>query len=217
MTAPTSPSAPTRPAPRPSLLRHTMAGARVLLGFTILVGLVYPLAMTGISQVFFGWRADGSLVAADGTHTRSRDEAVGSALLGQSFDGPEWFHPRPSVAGEGYDPLASGGSNLGTESQELIDVIGTRQAQVAATEGVSPEQVPADAVTASSSGLDPHISPEYARIQIARVAQARGLSEADVRALVDAHTDGRVLGVLGDPRVDVLAMNLALEQMAPRS
>jgi K+-transporting ATPase ATPase C chain len=194
-----------------------MAGARVLLGFTVLVGLLYPLAMTGISQVLFGWRADGSLVTADGSHTRDRDEAVGSALLGQSFEGPEWFHPRPSVAGEGYDPLASGGSNLGTESQELIDAVAARQAQVAATEGVGVEHMPADAVAASASGLDPHISPDYARIQIPRIAEARGLSADAMRDLVERHTEGRVLGVLGDPRVDVLAINLQLEQIAPRS
>lgn len=196
---------------RPSLLRHTLAAARVLLAFTILVGLAYPLVVTGISQALFGWRADGSLVTADGSPTRDRDQAAGSALIGQSFEGDEWFHPRPSMAGDGYDPLASGGSNLGPESPDLVATIEQRRLAVAEQEGVDVSQVPPDAVTASASGLDPHISPEYARLQMARVAEARGLTDAEVTALVEEHSSGRTLGMLGDPYVDVLALNIALE------
>lgn len=199
---------------RPSLTRHTIAGARMLLAFTLLVGLAYPLAVTGASQVLFGWRANGSLVTADGSPTADRDEAVGSALIGQSFDGDEWFHPRPSVAGDGYDTLASGGSNLGPESTDLVAQIEQRRLAVAALEGVDVSQVPPDAVTASASGLDPHISPAYARLQIDRVAQARGLPVAHVSALVAEHSSGRTLGVLGDPWVDVLALNIALESVS---
>jgi K+-transporting ATPase ATPase C chain len=201
---------------RGTLLAHTLAGARVLLGFTLLLGLAYPLAVTGAGQALFGWRADGSLVTATGEPTRDRAEAVGSALVGQPFDGEQWFHPRPSAAGDGYDTLASGGSNLGPESPELVDAITDRRAAVAATEGVDPAAVPADAVTASGSGLDPHISPDYAALQVDRVAAARGLDPAVVRALVAEHTTGRTLGVLGDVRVDVLGLNLALENQAGR-
>ncbi|MEN5074010.1 potassium-transporting ATPase subunit KdpC [Isoptericola cucumis] len=204
--------APRTPAAGGSLTRQTLAGVRMLLAFTILLGLAYPLAVTGAGQALFGWRADGSLVTADGAPTRDRAEAAGSALLGQPFDGPEWFHPRPSAAGDGYDGLASGGSNLGPESPELVASIEARRAEVASTEGVDPADVPPDAVTASGSGLDPHVSPAYAAIQVDRVAAARGLPADDVRALVADHTHGRALGVLGDPRVDVLALNQALDQ-----
>lgn len=209
-----SPTATGRSAARPSLTRHTIAGARMLLAFTLLVGLAYPIAVTGLSQVLFGWRANGSLVTADGSPTADRDEAVGSALIGQSFDGDEWFHLRPSVAGDGYDTLASGGSNLGPESTDLVAQIEQRRLAVAALEGVDVSQVPPDAVTASASGLDPHISPAYARLQIDRVAQARGLPVAHVSALVAEHSSGRTLGILGDPWVDVLALNIALESVS---
>ncbi|WP_425553724.1 potassium-transporting ATPase subunit KdpC [Isoptericola hypogeus] len=202
--------------PGGTLTRQALAGARVLLAFTLLLGLAYPFAVTGIGQTLFGWRADGSLVTADGSATRDRDEAVGSALLGQPFDGAEWFHPRPSAAGDGYDTLASAGSNLGPESPDLLAAIADRKAEVAATEGVDPAVVPPDAVTASGSGLDPHISPEYAAIQVARVADARGLTDGEVRGLVAEHTRGRSLGVLGDPRVDVLALNQALDRLSPQ-
>jgi len=195
--------------------RQTWAGLRVLLVLTVLLGLAYPLAVTGVGQALFRWQADGSLVAADGARTTDRSQAVGSSLVGQQFDGTRWFHGRPSAAGDGYDTLASGGSNLGPLSPELVRQIDERRAAVAAEDGVAPAAVPADAVTASASGLDPDISPAYAAIQVDRVARENGLSAAAVRALVAEHTDGRDLGVLGEPRVDVLALNLALRTMAP--
>ncbi|MCK9792477.1 potassium-transporting ATPase subunit KdpC [Isoptericola sp. 4D.3] len=198
-----------------TIVRSTLSGLRVLLAFTLLLGLAYPLAVTGAGQALFGWRADGSLVRADGTPTRDRAEAVGSALVGQQFTGDAWFHPRPSAAGDGYDTLASAGSNLGPESPDLVAAITERRAQVAATEGVDPAEVPADAVTASGSGLDPDVSPAYAAIQVDRVAAARGLEPERVRELVTEHTRGRTLGVLGDPRVDVLGLNTALQAVAP--
>lgn len=194
-----------------TLTRHSLAGLRMLLALTLVTGLAYPLAMTAVGQVAFPWQAGGSLVQADGAHTDSRSDAVGSALIAQDFTGEEYFHPRPSAAGDGYDTLASGGSNLGPLNPDLVTSIEERKAAVAALEGVDPADVPADAVTASGSGLDPHISPEYAAIQVARVARARGLSDAEVERLVAEHTAGRDLGVLGEPRVNVLELNLALD------
>ena len=196
-----------------AFVRQTWAGLRVLLVLTVLLGFVYPLAVTGIAQVAFPWQANGSLVSATGEHVTSRDDAVGSLLIGQAFDGPEWFHPRPSAAGDGYDTLASAGSNLGPRNEDLLDTVEERRAAVADAEGVDPADVPVDALTASGSGLDPDISPAYAQLQIARVARERGLSQDEVRALVDDATVGRDLGVLGEPRVNVLRLNLALQTM----
>lgn len=190
------------------LARHTFAGLRVLIVLTVLLGLAYPLAVTGVAQGAFDWRASGSLVTSSGEHTTSYDDAVGSALIGQRFDGPEWFHSRPSAGG--WDPLATGGSNLGPTSPDLLATIENRRAAIAEEEGVDPRLVPPDALTASASGLDPHISPAWADLQVARVARERGLADDVVRRLVDEHTHGRDLGVLGAPRVDVLAVNLAL-------
>ncbi|MEU4362708.1 potassium-transporting ATPase subunit KdpC [Promicromonospora sp. NPDC023987] len=192
-----------------TLTRHSLAGLRMLLAFTLLTGLAYPLAMTAVGQMAFGWQANGSLVGSDGARTTSRDDAAGSALIAQGFAGEQYFHPRPS-AGE-YDTLASGGSNLGPLNPDLVASIEERKAAVADLEGVAPADVPADAVTASASGLDPHVSPEYAAIQVARVAAARGLTDAEVADLVAQHTTGRDLGVLGEPRVNVLQLNLALD------
>jgi K+-transporting ATPase ATPase C chain len=138
---------------------------------------------------------------------------VGSALIGQEFDGDQWFWSRPSVAGDGYDALSSGGSNLAADNPDLVATVGDRQAAVAEADGVRPEDVAADAVTASGSGLDPDISPEYARQQVARVAAARGLDPADVTRLVEEGTQGRLLGFVGEPRVNVLRLNLALEAL----
>ena len=194
-----------------TLTRHSLAGLRMLLVLTLLTGLAYPLAMTAVGQVAFPWQANGSLVRPDGSHTTDRSEAVGSALVAQGFTGAEYFHPRPSAAGDGYDTLASAASNLGPLNPDLVATIEERKAAVAELEGVDPADVPADAVTASASGLDPQISPEYAAIQVARVARERGLPVAEVKALVAEHTAGRDLGVLGDPRVDVLELNLALD------
>lgn len=198
------------------LWRTGLAGLRVLVVATVLLGLGYPLLVTGLAQAGLGWRADGSLLTAQGGHTREASQAVGSALLGQpAADG--LFAPRPSAAGDGYDPLASAGSNLGPNSPDLVAAIEERRAEIAAREGVAPARVPADAVTASGSGLDPDISPAYARLQVARVARAQGLSPDLVRRLVDEHTAGRALGVLGEAHVNVLRLNLAVLREAARS
>jgi potassium-transporting ATPase KdpC subunit len=195
--------------------RQAWAGLRVLIVLTIVLGVLYPLAVTGVGQALFHWRAEGSLVTSTGARTTDRASAVGSALIGQGFDGARWFHSRPSVAGaNGYDTLASGGSNLGPLDKDLVTTIDQRRAAIASEEGVAPSAVPADALTASASGLDPDISPAYATLQVARVARENGLSASAVQRLVDQHTTGRDLGVLGEPRVDVLALNLALRTMA---
>jgi K+-transporting ATPase ATPase C chain len=189
------------------LLRQAWAALRLLALLTVVLGLLYPLAVLGVAQLVPA-RADGSLVRdAEGT-------VVGSALIGQQFTGDEWFLPRPSAAGDGYDPRASGASNLGPNNPDLLADVGQRQAEIAAREGVAVDQIPPDAVTASASGLDPHISPEYARLQVARVAGARGLPQREVAALVEQHVQGRDLGFIGAPRVNVLELNLALLRLA---
>src|SRR5262252_4167756 len=168
---------------------------------------LYPLIVFGISQLLFPHQANGSLItAADGT-------IRGSKLLGQSFSDPKYFHPRPSAAGNGYDATSSGGSNWGPTSRKLDDAIKERVAAYRAENGLSEtDPVPADAVTASGSGLDPEISLRNAELQVACVAKARGLSEDKVREFVQKNTDGRDLGVFGDPGVNVLRLNLALDQ-----
>ncbi|PSK85991.1 K+-transporting ATPase ATPase C chain [Murinocardiopsis flavida] len=189
------------PARIPARLRPYSAAARVLLLMTAVLGLAYPLAVTGAAQVLFPARADGSLIERDGA-------AAGSSLIGQDFDGEEWFHPRPSAAGDdGYDGAASSASNLGPNSEELLAQVRERRSAVAAQNGVAESAVPPDAVTASGSGLDPHISPAYAAVQTARVADARGLPPGRVRDLVAAHTDGRALGFIGEPAVNVVTLN----------
>jgi K+-transporting ATPase ATPase C chain len=206
-------------------LRQYGAALRALLVLTVLLGLAYPLAMTGVAQVVLRGNADGSLVHRGG-------RTVGSDLIGQAFtkpvlengrpkedaDGdpvtqpdPAYFQSRPSAAGTGYDPLSTSASNLGPENKDLIAAIKERRTTAARLDGVPPTKVAPDALLASGSGLDPHISPAYARQQMARVARERGLSEARVRALVAEHTQGRVLGFLGQPRVNVLELNLALD------
>jgi K+-transporting ATPase ATPase C chain len=170
----------------------------------ILCGL-YPLAAWVLGQGLFPGRANGSLIVRDGT-------VAGSSLIGQEFSSPEYFHPRPSAAGRGYDGESSGGTNLGPLSKDLIETVQRRIAEYRAENGLAAgTPVPADAVTASGSGLDPHISPVNARIQAPRVARARGLTEAAVFARIEACTEGRTLGILGDPRVNVLRLNLALD------
>jgi len=184
-----------------------------MLLLSLLLGVAYPALMTGVAQLAFPAQANGSLV-----HDAS-GAVRGSALLGQSFADasgaplPQYFQPRPSAAGEapGYDATASGGSNLGPENPELAAAIEERRASIAAFDGVDPSLVPPDAVTASGSGLDPDISPAYAAIQIARVAAARGLDPATVEALVAAHSSPPALGFLGEPTVNVLTLNLALD------
>ncbi|WP_244930794.1 potassium-transporting ATPase subunit KdpC [Nocardioides sp. W7] len=193
-----------------ALFRQSLAGLRLLLAATLLLGVAYPLLVTGVAAVAAPWQSRGSLVTADGSHTTDPDEAVGSALLGQAVTDESLFSPRPSAAGDGYDTLSTYGSNLGPESPDLIASIEELRAAVAEREGVDVSAVPADAVTASGSGLDPHISAAYADLQVPRVAAANGLSEDAVRALVEEHTSGRTLGVLGEPRVNVLQLNLAV-------
>jgi potassium-transporting ATPase KdpC subunit len=183
---------------------------RAMLLLTVLLGLAYPLAVTGVAQVAFPGRADGSLVRVHG-------RLVGSSLVGQSFGTRAgYFWSRPSAAGaQGYDPQATGASNLALDNPVLVKAVRMRQDQVARADGVARSDVPPDAVLASGSGLDPQISPAYAALQVPRVARARGLSEAQVRVLVHEHTKGRTLGFLGEPRVDVLALNLALDRARP--
>ncbi|MGF9753669.1 potassium-transporting ATPase subunit KdpC [Microvirga sp. 0TCS3.31] len=182
------------------LYRQSLAGLRLLLVMTVLLGVGYPAAVWAAGQAF-GDRADGQPVRLDGV-------VVGSRLIGQDFDGDQWFHSRPSP--HDYDTLASGPSNLGPSSPVLLTAIADRRAEVAAREGVDPADVPPDALTGSGSGLDPHISPAYAELQVARVAAANGLAVPAVERLVAAHTDGRSLGFLGEPGVDVLELNLAV-------
>ena len=196
-------------------IRQSWAGLRILLGFTLLLGIAYPLAVTGVGQLVFPWQANGSLLTSTGAHATSATDkgVIGSALIGQTFDGAQWFHSRPSNAGKGYDTLASAGSNLGPNNPDLLATVLDRRAAVAAEEGVDPALVPPDALTASASGLDPDISPAYARLQVDRIAAERNLPAADVATLVEANTTSRPLGVLGDPQVNVLRLNLALETM----
>lgn len=196
------------PAPRTG--RQLLAAVRAMAVGTLVLGLAYPLLMTGVAQVLVPGRADGSLVTgADGT-------VVGSALIGQAFvsaDGEplsQYFQSRPSASG--YDGAASGGSNLGPNSDELLALVAERRAAVAELEDVDPGDVPPDAVTASASGLDPDISPAYAGLQVDRVATARGVDPDVVRRLVAASTSGRDLGVVGAPHVRVLELNLALDR-----
>ena len=188
-----------------ALVRHTLAGLRVLLVLTVLLGVAYPLAVTGVAQAAYDWRASGSLVTADGEPHDVYDDAVGSALIGQASAGPELFHPRPSAAGEGWDPLATAGSNLGPENPDLVATIEERRAAVAAEEGVDPAAVPPDALTASASGLDPHISPAYAACRCRAWPRANGLDRGAGAASWSRSTPPAApSGVLGEPRVNVL-------------
>lgn len=182
------------------LARQSLAGLRLLVVFTVVLGIGYPVAVWAVGRTL-GDRADGQPVRVDG-------QVVGSALLGQSFEGAQWFHPRPSA--NDYDPLASAPSNLGPLSPDLAAAIAERRTAVDASEGVAESAVPADALTASGSGLDPHISPAYADLQAARVAAANGLSLATVRRLIEEHTQGRFLGFAGEPGVNVVTLNVAI-------
>lgn len=200
-----------------ALFRHGLAGLRTLVLLTLVLGLAYPLAITGIAQVAMPWQANGSLVDASGNHVTDPEDAVGSALLGQRTDGKSLFVPRPSAAGDGWDPLNTYGSNYGPQDPRLLTAIKDRRAVIARREGVAPGTVPADALTASASGLDPDISRAYAELQVARVAKANDLSVDEVRRMVDQNTSGRTLGVLGEPRVNVLELNIAVLQAAGAS
>lgn len=196
-------------ATRRGTLRQTWTALRALLLLTVVTGLVFPLVITLIGQVALPAPSNGSQVTSGG-------KVVGSALIGQSFTDkkgnplPEWFQSRPSAAGTGYDGTASSGSNLGPNNPDLVKAIKERQATIEKSDGVSASQIPADAVTASGSGLDPHISPAYALEQVSRVAAARGLSESSVKKLVESFSQGRDLGYLGEPTVNVLRLNIAL-------
>jgi len=191
------------------VMRELRSAALMLLTLTVLTGVVYPLAVTGIAQVALPAKANGSLIERDG-------KLVGSSLIGQGFTDPRYLWSRLSgTAPTGYDGAASSGSNYGPLNPALADAA---KARVDALVAADPEQrrpVPVDLVTSSGSGLDPHVTPAGARYQIARVARARGLAPADVERLVDAHTEGRTLGLLGEPRVNVLELNLALDALAP--
>ncbi len=210
------------------MFRQLRVALVAVVAFMLLCGFVFPAVITGLGQVLFPRQAGGSLVMRDGV-------VVGSALIGQAFAGPGYFHGRPSAAGAGYDGSASGGTNLGPTSDKLINGVHTRLpdgseepggfagvadlvAEYRRVNGLAAgAPVPPDAVTRSASGLDPHITPANAALQTARVARARGLPEAEIRAAVARHTRGRLLGVLGEPRVDVLALNLELDRVAAGS
>lgn len=205
---------------RSSTLRPYAVALRIMLVATLALGLAYPLVITGVAALAMPDRAAGSLVTAEAPDGSSR--TVGSSLIGQSFtdaDGvalPGYLQSRPSAAGEGYDGAASSGSNLGPENPDLVAAIEQRRAEVAQREGVDVTEVPADAVTASASGLDPDISPAYALLQVPRIARERGLPVSEVEALVRSSITGRDLGFLGEERVNVLAVNLALDELTAR-
>jgi K+-transporting ATPase ATPase C chain len=193
--------------------RQYWVALRAMIVFTLVLGVAYTALITGIGQVALPAQANGSMVT-------SGDAVVGSALIGQSFtdaDGnalPEWFQSRPSAAGDGYDAAASSGSNYGPENADLLAAIAARQTAIAQSDNVPVSEIPADAVTASGSGLDPHISPEYAQIQVARIAAVRNLPVDEVQQLISSATTPRDLGYLGEPVVNVLQLNIALAKLA---
>jgi K+-transporting ATPase ATPase C chain len=192
--------------------RQYWVAVRAMLIFTAVLGVGYTAVVTGVGQLVLPAQANGSIAHVDG-------EAVGSTLIGQSFTDaegnalPEWFQSRPSAAGDGYDGGASSGSNYGPESEDLLAAVEERKAAIVELEGVSAASIPSDALTASGSGLDPHISAEYALLQVARVAETRGLDESGVRNLVESSVQGRDLGYLGEPTVNVLELNIALAEL----
>jgi K+-transporting ATPase ATPase C chain len=192
-----------------NLSKHIYPAVALTIVLTVLVGLIYPFVMTGLSMVFFRDKAMGSLVEREG-------KVIGSRLIGQPFNGAGYFHSRPSAAGSGYDATASGGTNLGPTSKLLFEEqVKGRSKQLRAE---NPDaEIPVDLITSSGSGLDPHISPAAAEFQISRVARERRINEDEVRDLVRKHTEGRQFGVLGEPRVNVLELNLALDEAAKKT
>ena len=191
------------------LLRHARTAVLMIIVLTIITGFAYPFLVYGLAQAMFPYQANGSLVQ------NGSGKVIGSSLIAQNFTDPKYFHPRPSAAGpNGYDATSSGGSNLAPTNRKLINLVQQRAAAYRQENGLSPDvPVPVDAVTASGSGLDPDISLANAYLQAARVAKARGLSESQVRSLIDQHTLGRVFWVLGEPRVNVLEINMALDNL----
>lgn len=186
--------------------RQLLPALRLLAVLTVVLGVLYPLAITGVGQALFSHQADGSIITVDG-------EAVGSSLVGQVFTGDEYFESRPSAAGDGYDATASAASNLGPNNPDLLATVEERAVGYRERNGLAADaEVPVDAVTASASGLDPHVSVANARLQAERVAAVRDVPVEDVLALVDEHTDGRTLGFLGEAGVNVLELNLALDK-----
>jgi len=194
-----------------TMLKNQLRPAIVLtLLFCVITGLVYPGVVTALSQLLFPHRANGSLIQSAG------GQVIGSELIGQSFARPEYFHPRPSAAGSGYDGTASGGTNKGPTDAKLADTLIAQAVDSAVKlDGAVKGRIPSDLVTASGSGLDPHISPASALLQVERIARARHADSAVVRALVERHIEGPQLGFFGDPRVNVLQLNLALDSIAP--
>lgn len=189
--------------------KQLLPGLRMTLLMTVLTGLIYPGIVTGLCQLAFPSKANGSLITANG-------RTIGSEIIGQNFTRPEYFWPRPSAAGnDGYDPTASGASNLGPTSQKLVDRVKVSMAKARRDNPGLTGSLPSDLVTASGSGLDPHISPDSARVQVARVAAARKTSPAAIQSVVDEATEGRDLGILGEPRVNVLKLNIALDTKVP--
>lgn len=190
-------------------MKNLVAELRASIAATLLLAVlccgIYPAVVWAVGQGLFSHKANGSLVKVDG-------KVAGSSLLAQGFTAPNYFHPRPSAAGQGYDAANSSGTNLGPTSKKLIEDVKQRVADYRTENGLALDaRVPADAVTSSASGLDPHISVRNATLQAARVAKARGFGEKDVLAKVGAHTEGRTLGLLGEPRVNVLTLNLSLD------
>jgi K+-transporting ATPase ATPase C chain len=189
--------------------KQLLPGLRMTLVLTVLTGLLYPGLVTGLCSALFPHQAEGSLL-------RNGGQVIGSSLIGQNFTRPEYFHPRPSAAGnDGYDPTASGASNYGPTSQKLIDRVKAAEVKFHQENPDFTGPIPADLLTASASGLDPHLSPASIDAQLARVARARGVPPGQLRELVARRTEGRDLGLLGEPRVNVLALNLELDRSFP--
>lgn len=191
-----------------NILKQIYPAIAITVVLTVLLGIIYPLVVTGLAQVMFPAKAAGSLIEKDG-------KVIGSSLIGQPFTGPGYFHSRPSAAGTGYDATASGGTNLGPTNQKLMDNIKTAADSLRKENPGTP--IPVDMVTASASGLDPHITPAAAEFQVPRIVKERGMTADEVRRIVREHSEGRQFGLLGEPRVNVLELNLALDKFQPKS